>query len=141
MLPQEPQENPIGALVLARAGDKPAALAYIDQSSKANPQDTLLRNYWIPTIRAALSLSNHDPMDAVHQLDGTLSYELGSVLDFNTAPMFPVYLHGQAFLAMNKGAEAAAEFQKYVDHPGVVQNYPLAALARPWAGPRLRRFR
>ena len=61
-------------------------------------------------------------MDAIHQLDGTLSYELGSVIEYHTAPLFPVYLRGQAFLAMNKGAEAASEFQKYVDHPWVVQN-------------------
>jgi eukaryotic-like serine/threonine-protein kinase len=92
--------------------------------------DTILRNYWLPTIRAAIFLADHNGPDAIHALEVTSSCELGSAIRFYTAPLFPVYLRGQAFLAMHDGVRAAAEFQKYVDHPGVVKNYPLAALAR-----------
>jgi len=122
--------DPAGALALARAGDKLNAQAFAEQLMKRNPKDTVLRNYWMPTIQAALLLADHDPANAVHELDKTSSYELGSVVQYFTAPLFPVYVRGQALLDERKGPEAAAEFHKYVEHPGIVRNYPLAALAR-----------
>ena len=123
-------EDPTAGLALARGGDTLGAQVYIGQVLKRNPKSTELRAYWIPTVRAAILLAKHNPEEAVRELDSTSGCELGSVISYYTAPLFPVYLRGQAFLAMNKGTEAAAEFQKYVDHPGVVKNYPLAALAR-----------
>jgi hypothetical protein len=66
----------------------------------------------------------------VQELEVTSRFELGDVMYSETAPLFPVYLRGQAFLALHQGREAAAEFQKYIDHPGIVMNYPLGALAR-----------
>jgi predicted Zn-dependent protease len=44
--------------------------------------------------------------------------------------MLPTYLRGQAYLQLHQGKEAAAEFQKILDHPGVVVNQPTGALAR-----------
>jgi eukaryotic-like serine/threonine-protein kinase len=119
----------MGVLALALAGDKLHAQAFAKRLLKQYPQDTLLKNYWIPTIRAAVLLAEHDPAEAIHELDVTASSEIGCALYWDIAPLFPVYVRGQAFLAMNKGPEAAAEFQKYLDNPGVVQNYPLAAIA------------
>ncbi|MGO9302316.1 MAG: tetratricopeptide repeat protein [Candidatus Korobacteraceae bacterium] len=82
----------------------------------------------MPTIRAAIQLDQNNPAKAVEYLQVASRYELGGGdLKF---PLFPVYVRGQAFLAMHQGAEAAAEFQKYIDHRGAVGNYPLGALAR-----------
>jgi serine/threonine protein kinase/tetratricopeptide (TPR) repeat protein len=118
------------ALALALAGDTARVEAIAAGLAKRNPLDTLLSMYWIPSIRAAIELANKNPGKAVQDLELTSHYELGDVIDYYTAPLFPVYLRGQALLAMHRGREAAAEFQKFIDHPGVVQNYPLGALAR-----------
>ncbi len=118
------------ALVLALAGDTGRAEAMAAELAKRNPLDTLLNMYWIPAIRAAIELANKNPAKAVQNLELTSHYELGDVIDYYTAPLFPVFLRGQALLAMHQGREAAAEFQKFIDHPGVVQNYPLGPLAR-----------
>ena len=118
------------ALALALAGDSRRAEALAGAVEKQAPLDTVINRYWLPTIRAAIQLDHNNPAKAVEDLEVTSPYELGDVLDFYKAPLFPVYLRGQAFLAKHQGREAAAEFQKFVDHSGVVQNYPLAALAR-----------
>jgi hypothetical protein len=62
----------------------------------------------------------------------TRQYELGQSSIFQVAafgPMYPVYLRGEAFLLSKQGGAAAAEFQRITDHPGVIQNFPLGALA------------
>jgi eukaryotic-like serine/threonine-protein kinase len=87
--------------------------------------------YRLPTIRAVIQLRRNNPAKAVQDLEVTSRFELGDVVGFApTAPLFPVYVRGQAFLALHQGHEAAAEFQKYIDHPGMVMNYPLGALTR-----------
>ena len=123
-------ENPAGALSLALGQDQGRALSLANQWLKKYPADTMIRNYWAPTVRAAAFLAENNPAKAAEALEATSGSELGSVLGFYTAPLYPVYLRGQAFLALNDGEKAAAEFQKYFDHPGAVKNYPLAALAR-----------
>jgi eukaryotic-like serine/threonine-protein kinase len=120
----------MAALAFALAGESGRAEALAGALEKRAPLDTLLNSYWLPATRAAIQLGRNNPAKAVEVLATTSRYELGDVIDFYTAPLFPVYLRGQAYLAMHQGREAAAEFQKYVDHPGVVQNYPLGALAR-----------
>jgi len=132
-------DDAMGALALARAGDKLRAQAFAERSMKRYPQHTLLRNYWMPTIRAAVLLANHNPLAAVHELDVTSTFEPGSSIWFYTAPLVPVYVRGQAFLAMNKGREAAAEFRPHpaagqggVSEVGVTRpsSLPLSALPR-----------
>ncbi len=117
-------------VAFAMAGDNETSEAIAAKLAKQNPLDTLLNMYWVPTIRAAVQLNHNHPSEAVEQLQASSRYELGDVIGFYTAPLFPVYLRGQAFLAMHQGHEAAVEFQKFIDHSGAVQNYPLAALAR-----------
>jgi hypothetical protein len=58
----------------------------------------------------------------------TTPYEMGAInfLNFN---LYPVYLRGEAYLALNQGGAASAEFQKILDHPGVVLNEPIGALS------------
>ena len=118
------------ALALALAGDPSRAETITSDLAKRYSQGTLYNMYRFPTIRAAIQLSRNNPAKAVQDLEVTSRYELGAFEDDYTAPLFPVYLRGQAFLAMHQGREAAAEFQKYVDHPGIVMNYPLGSLAR-----------
>ena len=99
--------------------------------AKRDPLDTMINMYWLPTIRAAIQLSHHNPEKAVQELEVTSRFELANALSADRpAPLFPVYVRGMAFLALRQGREAAAEFQKYIDHPGIVMSYPLGALAR-----------
>jgi eukaryotic-like serine/threonine-protein kinase len=118
------------AVAYALAGDNETAEEIVTKLVKQNPLDTVLNMYWAPTIRAAIQLNHNHPSKAIEELEVSSRYELGAVIEFYTAPLFPVYLRGQAFLAIHEGHEAAVEFQKFIDHPGVVQNYPLGALAR-----------
>ena len=118
------------ALALALAGDPSRAETITSDLAKRYSQGTLYNMYRFPTIWAAIQLSRNNPAKAVQDLEVTSRYELGTFENDYTAPLFPVYLRGQAFLAMHQGREAAAEFQKYVDHPGIVMNYPLGSLAR-----------
>ena len=118
------------ALALALKGDSRRAEALASSVEKQAPLDTLINMYWLPTIRAAIQLDHNNPAKAVENLEVTSPYELGAAVDYYKAPLFPVYLRGQAFLAMHQGREAAAEFQKFIAHPGVIRAYPLGALAR-----------
>jgi len=120
----------LAALTMALAGETDRAETFVAEMEKRHPLDTILSLYAAPTIRAAIELSRNNPAKAVQDLEVTSHYELGEALADYQATLFPVYLRGQAFLALHKGREAAAEFQKYIDHPGVVRNYPLGSLAR-----------
>ncbi len=115
------------SLTLARLGDLNRAQALAAELNKRFPSDTLLQRYWLPTIRASIELVRKNPSGAITALQD-VSYELGTTVGF-WAPLYPVYVRGQAYLAMNRGSEAAAEFQKILDHRSLVWNFPLGALA------------
>ncbi|MBV9572838.1 MAG: protein kinase, partial [Acidobacteriales bacterium] len=117
------------ALAFARIGDVARAQKITEQMNKDFPLNTLIQNYWLPSIRAAIELDRNDPEKAIGELQAVSPYDLGAVYPFQTSPAYPAYLRGLAFLAAHKGAEAAAEFQKIIDHRGAVANYPLGALA------------
>jgi hypothetical protein len=80
--------------------------------------------YWLPCIRAAVELKRGNADKAIEILQTTTPYEFGAA-----GPMYPAHLRGEAFLALRRGKEATAEFQKVVDHRGVVLNNVLGALA------------
>jgi serine/threonine protein kinase/Flp pilus assembly protein TadD len=122
------------ALALARGGDVATAEKLVDSLNEEFSLDTLMQNYWLPTVRAAIGLQRHDdPAKAVAILRATVPYELADPPPFTTGTMYPVYLRGQAYLSSGNGAGngelAAAEFQKILDHPGVTVNCPLSALS------------
>jgi serine/threonine protein kinase/tetratricopeptide (TPR) repeat protein len=119
----------MAALTLARAGDTPAAEKLANEIDKAFPLDTLVQRYWLPTIRAALALQRQDPGRAVELLKAASPIEL-SVYSNLAIALCPVYLRGEAFLMLHDGNAAAAEFQKFIDHWGLVANAPWGALAR-----------
>lgn len=79
--------------------------------------------------RAATQLASRDGAKAVDAMSASQPYELGEFNTSMTFALYPVYLRGEAFLAAKRGAEAAGEFQKILDHPGVAGNEPIAALA------------
>jgi len=119
----------LAALALARAGRTVESQKLADGLATAYPSNTLLNSYWLPTIRAALELNRRNPAKAVELLQTSGPYELGYV-DPLGGTLYPVYVRGEAYLLLLQGREAVAEFQKFVDHRGVVQDVPLAALAR-----------
>jgi len=120
----------MAGLALARAGDVAKAQQLADKLDRAAPLDTMLQGYWLPTIRAAIALSKGDAKKAVELLQPASAYELGQPPQFQLSTMYPVYVRGQAFLKQGLGQQAAVEFQKIIDHPGLVVNFPLGSLAR-----------
>ena len=121
------------ALALARGGDVAAAQKLADALNQEFPLDTLMQNYWLPTVRAAIALQRHDAARAIALLHASIPYELADPPPFSTGTMYPVYLRGQAYLVLGNdagnGKLAAAEFQKILDHTGVIVNFPLSALS------------
>ena len=117
------------ALALARAGDTAGAQKLAAELDKTFPLDTLVRRYWVPTIRAGLALERKDPNRAIELLRAASTIELGEPSQF-TIFLCPVYLRGEAYLMLHDGNRAAVEFQKFIDHRGVVMNFPWGALAR-----------
>jgi len=93
------------------------------------PDDTIVQFNYLPTIHAAAWLRSSDPAKALESLTSAVPYELGGNFENLNFVLYPVYLRGEAYLAEKQGAAAAAEFQKILDHPGVVRNEPIGALA------------
>jgi DNA-binding winged helix-turn-helix (wHTH) protein/tetratricopeptide (TPR) repeat protein len=119
------------AMALARVGDNTSAQSMVTKLEESFPQDTLLQNYWLPSIRAAMALHQKDAGLAIEYLQVTEPYALGAAPPPFTsgASLYPAYLLGEAHLANRQWAEAATEFQKICDHRGLVWNSPLGALA------------
>jgi tetratricopeptide (TPR) repeat protein len=119
----------MAALALARAGDATGAEKLAAELDRTFPLDTLVQRYWLPTIRAAIAMERKAPNRAVELLKETKSIELGATNN-NFVILVPVYVRGEAYLALGDGNQAAGEFQKFIDHRGVVVNFPWGALAR-----------
>jgi eukaryotic-like serine/threonine-protein kinase len=85
-------------------------------------------NYF-PTIHAAAALQGGSASKAIEALVPVAPYELGSPAQTLTFALYPVYLRGEAYLAAHQGSAAVAEFQKILNHPGVVGNEPIGAVA------------
>lgn len=119
------------ALAFAFTGDDARAKALADGLSKKYPEDTLVQFNFLPALRAQLALNRQNPLEALRALTAAGPYELGQTRfsAVSWTAMYPVYVRGEAYLAAHQGAQAAAEFQKILDHRGVVVNEPIAALA------------
>jgi serine/threonine protein kinase/TolA-binding protein len=119
------------ALALSYAGDNTRARTLTEGLSKRFPDDTLVHFNYLPTLRAKSALSQENASQALETLRATTPYELGMTTSspFGWTAMYPVYVRGQAYLAAHQGREAAAEFQKILDHRGIVLNEPIGALA------------
>jgi hypothetical protein len=117
------------ALALARAGDTAGAEKLAAELDKAFPMGTLVQRYWLPTIRAGVALERKEPNRAIELLKAASTVELGLTANL-TIFLCPAYLRGEAYLILHDGNRAAAEFQKFIDHRGLVANFPWGALAR-----------
>ena len=90
-----------------------------------------MQSLWLPTIQSQLELNRKNPAAAIDRLEAASRIDLGQIQFINNIScLYPVYIRGQAYLAAGKGSEAAAEFQKIVDHSGIVWNCWTGALAR-----------
>jgi tetratricopeptide (TPR) repeat protein len=115
-------------MLFARTGEVAKAQRLSDTISREFPQDTMTQNYFLPVIRAAIRLKQNDPAGGIEILRVTTKYELGGAGLYNS--VYPAYLRGLAYLQMGNGDLAAPEFQKLLDHPGVVGRFITGALAQ-----------
>jgi tetratricopeptide (TPR) repeat protein len=121
------------AFALALSGDSSRAQTFADDLEKRFPEDTSVRFSYLPAVRALLALNHGEPAKAIELLQIAVPYDLGAPLcnfpGFFGA-LYPIYVRGEAYLAARQGTEAATEFQKLLDHRGVVISDPIGALAR-----------
>ena len=129
-LSSRPDIELLGALALARSGDTVQSSALADKVAAEFDRDTMIQAYWLPTIRAAIAIDRGDSQKAMELLTVASEYELGEPLQTPShGTLYPVYVRGEAYLRAGDGVQAATEFQKMIDHRGIVSNFPLGALA------------
>jgi tetratricopeptide (TPR) repeat protein len=119
------------ALALALTKDSTRVRSLADDLARRFPEDTHVQYSYLPTLRAQLALNRKDATQAIETLQVGLPYDLALEPTTGVLPLslYPVYVRGYAYLAARRGTEAAAEFNKIVEHPGVVANEPIGALA------------
>jgi serine/threonine protein kinase/tetratricopeptide (TPR) repeat protein len=113
------------AYALARAGDLARAESIVAEVAKDNPSNTMVNSFDLPVIRATIEIGSNNPAKAIEILQPVIPFDLAT-----QRSMLSTYQRGRAYLALHKGGEAAAEFQKIVDHPGVALNSISSALAK-----------
>ena len=118
----------VAALALARAGDASRAEALAASIAQQYPTDTLVNSVWIPVIRAQIELNRGNAAAALRSLEPAAPYDLGETEPL--PPLFAAFLRGEAYLQQRDGKSAAAEFEKIIAHPGIVDGYLHGALAR-----------
>ena len=118
------------AIALAMAGDTSRAESLAQDMGKRFPLDTQMQSLWLPAIQAQLALNRKNSADALSALQVSLPIELGNIpFGNNISCLYQIYIRGQAYLASGQGSAAAAEFQKILDHGGIVWNCWTGALA------------
>jgi predicted Zn-dependent protease len=120
------------AFAFVRSGNLPRARVLADNLEKRFPEDTAVKFIYVPELRAAIALEQHEPAKAIELLQAAVPYEKGeppsSFFGFY-GMYYSAYLRGEAYLAERNGAAAAPEFQKILDHRGVVISDPIGVLA------------
>ena len=120
------------ALAMAISGDSARAQELASDLEKRFPEDTSVQISYLPVLRAQLALNQRDSAKAVDVLESAIPYEFGtprSAIHGNFGALYPAYLRGEAYLAAHQGAQAAAEFQKILEHSGIVGSDPMGAIA------------
>jgi len=118
----------LATLALARTGETSQSKTLLEALQRSEPTNTYLKVYWFPVIEASIAMAQQAPDRAIVALEPALPYELGGPPPGTT--MYPAYIRGMTYLAQRNGPAAAAEFQKFLNHPGIVQNFLLGSLAR-----------
>ena len=117
------------ALTFAYAGDDKHAQELVADLADQSPESTVTQNNFLPAVRAALALNKGNASGAIESLTNTAPYDLGRCGTYGWTVLYPVYERGEAYLAAHRAAAAAAEFQKIIDHRGIVVNSPIGTLA------------
>jgi len=118
------------ALAFAMMDDTRRAESLTQDLNKRFPLDTQMQSLWLPAIRAQLALDRKNPAIALDVLQAASAVELGQIPFLNNIScLYPTYVRGEAYLAAGQGGAAAAEFQKILDHSGIVWNCWTGALA------------
>ena len=119
------------AFALAISGESFQSQTLANDLERRFPEDTSVRFSYMPALRGLLALNHGEPAKAIELLQAAVPYELGaprsSFFGFFGA-LYPIYVRGEAYLAAHQGTEAVAEFQKIIDHRGIVVSDPIGAL-------------
>ena len=116
------------AFALALAGDAARVQSLAADLDKRYPEDTLVQFDYLPTLRALVALERNDPSQAIQALENCAPYELSPPPQL-TGALYPIYVRGLAYLADGRGSDAARQFQKILDHRGIVGFDPIGAIA------------
>src|SRR5262249_42878741 len=119
----------LAALALARVGEVARAKVIVDELAKSNATNTVYKLYWLPTLNTAIEFRAGNLNQALVLLKAAAPYELGGPPPFQAGTLYPCYFRGQTYLGLHNGIAAATEFKKFLDHRGIVVNFPLGALA------------
>lgn len=128
-LSNERDVTAIAALALGLAGDFADSTRLAGDLNQRFPEDTAVQYNFLPAIRAAAAIEHAQPEKAIAALAPATPYEMGQTAQRVSLVLYPAYLRGQAYLATKEGAAAAAEFQKILGRPGIIQNELIGALA------------
>ncbi len=130
LTPQSQGVEVEAALTYALVEETTRAESMAQDLNKRYPLDTQMQSLWLPAIQAQLALDKKNPAVALNALQAALPIELGQIAFVtNISCLYHVYVRGQAYLAAGQGSAAAAEFQKILDHSGIVWNCWTGALA------------
>jgi tetratricopeptide (TPR) repeat protein len=117
---------------LALSGESSESQRLAADLEKRFPEDTPVQFEYLPTLHALSALARQAPSDAVERLQRAIPYDFampGTAFFARFGGLYPAYIRGEAYLAAGRGQEAAAEFQKVLDHRGIVLADPIGALA------------
>jgi serine/threonine protein kinase/tetratricopeptide (TPR) repeat protein len=130
LAPASPEAESEAALALAMGGDTARAQSLAQDLGKRFPLDTQMQSLWLPAIQGQLALDKKNPASALSALQAASPIEFGGIAFVaNISCLYHVYIRGEAYLAAGQGTAAAAEFQKILDHRGIVWNCWTGALA------------
>jgi len=118
------------ALAYAMAGDVAHAQSLADDLAKRFPQDTVVQSVWLPTVRVQIQTGRKNPARSIELLQAAAPYELGMLSgSASNSCLYPLYVRAEAYLSAQQGPAAAAEFQKILDHRGLLWNCATGGLA------------
>jgi DNA-binding winged helix-turn-helix (wHTH) protein/Flp pilus assembly protein TadD len=129
-LSRGPEVATLEALALARMGQLRQADIIAEEVNNQHPLDTLMQKYWLPTIRAQIELHQGNASKALAALTVAVPFDFAAPPPLTMSTMYPAYVRGQAYLAAGDGKHATSEFDKLLEHPGMILNFPILAFAQ-----------
>jgi predicted Zn-dependent protease len=118
----------LAALAYAKTGDTSRAESIAKELSQRLPNGTMFNNVWLPSIRAQIATSRDNPAEAIKFLEAARPYDLEQ--EPPRPPLYPSYARGQAYLRAHQASAASSEFQKILDHRGIVGGLPIESLSQ-----------